>query len=115
MAWNWQQPDWPDFTYDPAVLEPLERQFLIDSGEFIGAFRHIGEGDRETLRIDLIGDEALKTSAIEDEVLDRESVQVFASPAIRAQRRRAARAAGRARHRAGHGRPVHELRRAPDL
>ena len=75
MAWNWQHPEWPEFTYDPKVLEPLERQFLIDSGEFIGAFRHIGEDDRDTLRIDLISDEALKTSAIENEVLDRDSVQ----------------------------------------
>jgi Fic family protein len=75
MAWNWQQPDWPEFTYDSTILEPQERQFLIDSGEFIGAFRHIGEDDRDTLRIDLISDEALKTSAIEDEVLDRDSVQ----------------------------------------
>src|SRR6187399_1293125 len=75
MAWNWQHTEWPEFTYDPKVLEPLERQFLIDSGEFVGAFRHIGEDDRDTLRIDLICDEALKTSAIEGEILDRDSVQ----------------------------------------
>ena len=42
MAWNWQQPDWPEFTHDAAALEPLERRFLLHSGELIGAFRHIG-------------------------------------------------------------------------
>ena len=39
-----------------------KRQFTLRSGEFIGAFRHIGEDDRAQLRIELIGDEALKTS-----------------------------------------------------
>jgi Fic family protein len=75
MAWNWEQPEWPEFTYDPAVMEPLERQFLLHSGEFIGAFKHVGTDDRDTLKIELIGDEALKTSEIEGEVLDRDSVQ----------------------------------------
>ncbi len=75
MTWNWQQPDWPDFTYDPAVLEPMERQFLVQSGEFVGACKHIGADDRETLKIELIGDEAVKTSEIEGEVLNRDSVQ----------------------------------------
>ncbi len=75
MPWNWEQPDWPAFTYKTAALEPLEKTFLLRSGEFIGAFRHIGAKDRDRLRIELIGDEALKTSAIEGEILDRDSVQ----------------------------------------
>jgi Fic family protein len=75
MVWNWQQPDWPAFTYDPAVLEPLEKRFLVHSGEILGAFRHVGRDDQDLLRIELIGDEALKTSAIEGEILDRDSVQ----------------------------------------
>jgi Fic family protein len=75
MAWNWEQPDWPEFTYDPAVIEPLERQFLLHSGEFIGAFKHVGPDDRDTLKIELISDEALKTSEIEGELLNRDSVQ----------------------------------------
>ena len=36
MPWNWQQPGWPTLTYDPAALEPLERQFLLGSGEVLG-------------------------------------------------------------------------------
>jgi Fic family protein len=75
MTWNWQQPDWPDFTYDSEALEPLERRFLLQSGEFIGAYRHVGPDEQDTLKIELIGDEAVKTSAIEGEVLDRDSVQ----------------------------------------
>jgi Fic family protein len=56
-------------------LEPLERQFLLQSGEFIGVYKHIGADDQETLKIELISDEAVKTSEIEGEILNRDSVQ----------------------------------------
>ena len=62
MAWNWQQTDWPEFSYDARALEPLGRQFLLNSGEFIGAFKHVGENDRDMLKIELISGEALKRS-----------------------------------------------------
>ena len=75
MIWNWERPNWPDFTYDSAAIESQERQFLLGSGEFIGAFRHVGPDDQDMLKIELISDEALKTSEIEGEVLDRVSVQ----------------------------------------
>lgn len=75
MSWNWQQPDWLAFRYNAAAMEPLEKQFLLHSGEFTGAFRHIGSDDRDALKIELISDEALKTSAIKGEILDRNSVQ----------------------------------------
>ena len=75
MTWNWEQPDWPKFRYDSGALEPLEKQFLLQSGEFVGACKHIGADDQETLKIELISDEAVKTSEIEGEILNRDSVQ----------------------------------------
>ena len=75
MAWNWQRKDWPGFDYDVAVLAPLERRFLLRSGEFIGAARHIDAAGKDALKIELLRDEALKTSEIEGEILDRASVQ----------------------------------------
>ncbi len=75
MLWNWQRPDWPNFSYDKEILAPLEARFLLQSGEFTGAFRHVDQNDRDLLKIELIGDEALKTSEIEGEILDRDSVQ----------------------------------------
>ncbi len=75
MAWNWERPEWPKFTYNSALLEPLETQFLLQSGEFVGACKHIGADDQETLKIELISDEAVKTSEIEGEILNRDSVQ----------------------------------------
>lgn len=75
MKWNWEEPDWPNCTYDPEAMVPLERQFLLRSGEFIGACKHIGEADKDRLKIELISDEAVKTSEIEGELLNRDSVQ----------------------------------------
>ena len=75
MRWNWEAPGWPEFSYDPAAMEPLERQFLLRSGEFIGACKHISEADKDRLKIELISDEAVKTSEIEGELLNRDSVQ----------------------------------------
>lgn len=75
MTWNWQQPDWPNFEYDSAALAALEEAFLLHSGELLGAFRHVGAEDQDALRIELISEEALKTSEIEGELLNRDSVQ----------------------------------------
>jgi Fic family protein len=75
MQWNWEQIDWPNFAYDRKTLERLEQEFLLRSGEFLGVFRHITPDERDLIRIDLISEEALSTSAIEGEYLDRESVQ----------------------------------------
>lgn len=75
MAWNWQIPGWPEFRYDTATLAPLEQRFLLSSGEILGAVHHVSPSERDQLRIDLLSDEAMKTSAIEGEMLDRQSVQ----------------------------------------
>jgi len=75
MTWNWENPDWPDFTFDAKLLEALEQRFLLQSGEFIGAYKHVSADDQETLKIELISEEAVKTSEIEGEILDRDSVQ----------------------------------------
>ncbi|MDR6434330.1 Fic family protein [Brucella pseudogrignonensis] len=75
MTWNWTQPDWPNFRYEAAALNSLEQQFLLSSGEVIGSVRHIDPEQRDQLRIELLSDEAIKTSAIEGETLDRLSVQ----------------------------------------
>ena len=74
-TWNWEQKDWPNFRYDGAKLASFESEFLRKSGEFSGAVRHIGENDLEALKVDLISDEALNTSEIEGEMLNRESLQ----------------------------------------
>lgn len=72
--WNWQQKDWPHFRYDKARVEAAEAEFLRGSGLLLGAFRHVGEEDKQLLAVDMMSNEALKTSEIEGEVLSRDSV-----------------------------------------
>ena len=74
--WNWQQGDWPRFRFDKSVLEERETKFLLHSGLLLGALLHISGDDKSALAVDLISNEALKTSEIEGEYLNRESVQL---------------------------------------
>lgn len=75
MAWNWQHPDWPQFRFPAAALASRESRFLQNSGVILGTTRHLPDSERLLLIVELIGAEALKTSEIEGEVLDRDSVQ----------------------------------------
>ena len=75
MKWNWQRKEWPEFNYDRNALTVSETQFLQGSGMFYGAYKHITEDKKKTLLIDIISEEALKTSEIEGEYLSRDSIQ----------------------------------------
>ena len=75
MKWNWEQEDWPHFRYDDAALKGLEETFLHRSGLLLGAYKHITDEEKDTLKVDLISTEALKTSEIEGEFLNRDSIQ----------------------------------------
>jgi Fic family protein len=75
MTWNWQQADWPDFSWDAARLRKAEEHFLVGTGVFTGMVRHLSTPDQEQLRVEAMSTEAISTSEIEGEILDRASVQ----------------------------------------
>lgn len=75
MKWNWQQPGWPDFTWNPTLLEKAEAQFLLEAGTYTGTVKHLGAPEREQLTVEAMSSEAVTTSQIEGEILDRDSVQ----------------------------------------
>src|SRR5262245_43739696 len=75
MAWNWQGSDWPNFSWDYNHLRKAEERFLLGAGVFAGTVKHLGSTDQEHLTIEAISAEALTTSEIEGEILDRASVQ----------------------------------------
>jgi Fic family protein len=75
MKWNWQKPAWPRFQWDQRALSEREGRFLREAGVIVGALKHVGEDQRSNLVIELISTEAVKTSEIEGEILDRASVQ----------------------------------------
>ena len=73
--WNWQQPDWPNWHFDANALKDFEDRFLLQSGRLLGAWQHLAPPEQTDLKISLLSDEAMKTSEIEGEYLDRASVQ----------------------------------------
>jgi Fic family protein len=75
MMWNWQQLNWPRFSYDQDTFKTLEEEFLYQSGYMKGSIKHLTEKDHLVLTVDLISQEALKTSEIEGDTLNRESIQ----------------------------------------
>ncbi len=75
MKWNWQQPDWPDFSWKQPRLLKAEALFLVEAGEYAGTAKHLGAEDREQLTVEAMSTEAVTTSEIEGEILDRASVQ----------------------------------------
>jgi Fic family protein len=75
MTWNWQRPDWPNFSWNRAHLRKAEERFLLGAGSFLGVVKHLGSMDREQVTVEAISTEAVTTSEIEGEILDRASVQ----------------------------------------
>ena len=75
MRWIWQQSDWPSFRYDKRALEGRDNEFRINSERLMGRFEALPKTYQEDATIDLMLSEAIKTSAIEGEMLDRESVR----------------------------------------
>ena len=75
MTWNWQKSDWPNFRWDRARPDAAEKGFLVSGGIFVGTVRHLGKEERDHLTIETMSTEAVTTSEIEGEILDRASVQ----------------------------------------
>lgn len=75
ITWNWQQPDWPRFSWDAEVLRDVEARFQRQAGLFQGVLRHMEPDDKAALTVEVISAEAYKTSEIEGEILDRDSLQ----------------------------------------
>ena len=75
MAWNWQDPAWPAFHYDEARIQPLDTFLVQDFGYLSGSFAHLQGEEQMRIVVDLMATEAIKTSEIEGETLNRDSVQ----------------------------------------
>lgn len=75
MTWNWQNSNWPNFRWDAAQIAAAEERFLVGAGIGLGAVKHLGEDERNQLMVEAMSGEALTTSAIEGEILNRASVQ----------------------------------------
>ncbi|MCH5719668.1 DUF4172 domain-containing protein [Niabella hibiscisoli] len=69
MTYNWQLPDWANFTYDDDVIDPLIIEFALETGELRGLLATQPDDIQQDTILQFMITEALKTSEIEGEFL----------------------------------------------
>jgi Fic family protein len=75
MPWNWELSNWPHFHWDSEKLKQSEKLFIENAGIVIGASAHLSNVDHENVVVSLLSRDALDTSEIEGEHLNRDSIQ----------------------------------------
>lgn len=71
----WERPEWPNFTWDNTqLLEPLATARL-KQGELLGGMTRLGFDLGARAQVESLAEEVVKSSAIEDEMLDRDQVR----------------------------------------
>lgn len=74
MSYNWEQSDWPKFTYKEGTSGKILLDFLMKSGQISGVLTGLSEGNQTELLLEMMVVEAIKTSEIEGEFLSRPDV-----------------------------------------
>jgi Fic family protein len=74
MTYNWQQEDWPEFRYELDSLADQMRFFTDDAGRVSGLLEGLSEELGTEAVLDFMIAEAVGSSAIEGEILNREAV-----------------------------------------
>ena len=75
MQWIWQHKKWPNFEYDPSLFLEFDKEFYKNAGNVMGVLSHLPSDKLELLKIEILTQEAVSTSSIEGEILQRTSVQ----------------------------------------
>ena len=65
--YNWQLPDWPDFTFDDHSVEDPILEFSLKVGRSSGLVDALPKATRNETLVELMVSEAVKTSEIENE------------------------------------------------
>lgn len=73
--YNWQQPDWPNFRYSLADIEPILLKINEKMGYNRGQLTHLAPTLQTDALVDTLVAEALKTAEIEGELLNRLDVR----------------------------------------
>lgn len=74
MSYNWQHKNWPKFIYTPSVVSDVSLLLSGKVGEMSGILQGFASKSQEDALTRTMMEEALKTSAIEGEVLNRNDV-----------------------------------------
>lgn len=73
--WIWQSPDWPNFDYDASAFSERVDAFYRSAERLSGRIEGMPGNYQSDAVVDLMLSEAITTSAIEGETLDRDSVR----------------------------------------
>jgi len=74
MLYNWQQEDWTAFRHDPSRFEGLALLFQEKAGHSTGILSGLSQEKQDESLITILVKEAMKTSAIEGELISRADV-----------------------------------------
>ncbi|WP_111308034.1 Fic family protein [Confluentibacter sediminis] len=74
MSYNWQQPDWAQFKYDLEHIEDAFFEFIEKTGRIKGYLEGLSKELQFETMIEMMVLEAIKTSEIEGEYLNRKDV-----------------------------------------
>ena len=75
MKYSWQYPDWPNFTFDETQCRDALYRYALEAGRLSGGMSQLENTLQYDAYIDLMVSEAINTSQIEGERLDREDVR----------------------------------------
>ena len=73
--WAWEHPNWPNFRFDESRFASRTVEFQVTAARLFGNVEAMGDEVRSDSDIALMLSEAIATSAIEGEKLDRDSVR----------------------------------------
>ena len=74
MKYNWQLPDWRNFTYDDSVIDSLCIEFAFETGELKGLVDSLPTVIQQETILQFMISEAIKTSEIEGEFFSRKDI-----------------------------------------
>lgn len=73
--WIWNHPNWPNYSYDASDFTERVEVFYRTAERIAGQVEALSSSNQENAVVDLMLSEAITTSAIEGENLDRDSVR----------------------------------------
>jgi len=75
MIYNWQKQEWPNFTYSLEKVEDLLFEYMSHVGQLDGLLKGLNQSEQIEAVIQIMVAEAIKSSEIEGEYLEREDVK----------------------------------------
>lgn len=73
--WIWEYNEYPNFTYDREVLDPLMQKITLEQGKLIAFLSVMDEDNIKQTQLRTMENEIISSCAIEGEILNRDSVR----------------------------------------